>query len=91
MFGRGGNDVPRRCAACACRSVDSLPGTSLAEPVFVLHVFALGVFNVFVVREVNAVGALFAKCAVAILLPMTFAVFIRRFAAPVSRLLFGGR
>lgn len=64
---------------------------SCSFPVFALHVFALGFFNVVIVREVNAVGVFFAKCAVAVLLPMAFAVLIRRFAPPVARLLFGGR
>ena len=64
---------------------------SCSFPVFALHVFALGFFNAFVVREVNAVGVFFIKCAVAVLLPVVFAVFIRRFAPPVAKLLFGGR
>ena len=64
---------------------------SCSFPVFVLHVFALGFFNVFVVREVNAVGVLLAKCAMAVLLPMAFAVLVRRFAPSVAKVLFGGR
>lgn len=65
--------------------------TSCAFPVFLLHVFAIGVYNNFLVRDVSGVLAFAAKYAFSVGLPIVAVVVMRRMLPKVAELVFGGR
>ena len=65
--------------------------TSCAFPVFILHVFAIGVYNNFLVREVNGLLAFCAKYVFAVVLPIVVVIVARRIAPRLVKFAFGGR
>ena len=65
--------------------------TSCAFPIFLLHVFAIGVYNNFLVRDVSGVLAFAAKYAFSVGLPIVAVVVMRRMLPKVAELAFGGR
>lgn len=65
--------------------------TGCAFPVFILHVFAIGVYNNFLIREVDGLLALFAKYFFAVLLPIIVVVAARRLIPRTVKFAFGGR
>lgn len=65
--------------------------TRCAFPIFILHVFAIGVYNNFLFRDVCGAFAFAAKYAFSALLPIFAVVVIRRLAPKLAGLSFGGR
>ena len=65
--------------------------TSCAFPVFILHVFAIGVYNNFLVREVGGLLAFGAKYAFSAAIPVVAVIVARRVAPKLTELSFGGR
>ena len=65
--------------------------TGCAFPIFILHVFAIGVCNNFLFREVNGLFALWGKFVFAVALPIVVVVVASRFAPRLTAFAFGGR
>lgn len=65
--------------------------TDCAFPIFILHVFAIGVYNNFLFREVAGVLSFAAKYAFSVGLPIVAVVVMRRMSSKITELSFGGR
>lgn len=62
-----------------------------AFPVFIMHVFAIGFYNNFLVREVNTLTGFGLKYVFAFAMPILFVCIARRFAPRLTSIAFGGR
>ena len=65
--------------------------TSCAFPIFLLHVFAIGVYNNFLVRDVDGLLAFGAKYAFSVVLPVVAVIGARKVSPKLTELSFGGR
>lgn len=65
--------------------------TGCAFPIFILHVFAIGAYNNFMVREVVGLFAFCVKFAFAVGLPVVVVVAARRLSPRLVAWTFGGR
>jgi len=65
--------------------------TRCAFPIFLLHVFSIGIYNNFLLRETNGLTAFAAKYVFAVALPIVAVVILRKLSPRLPALLFGGR